>query len=117
MRTIRGGVLLTPQLGRYRNAVLHVRLLDVTRADAPATELDAVTVPAIDYTALTDEVVQFELTAPDWDPATSVSVSAHLDQSGRGDVVVGDALTTQAYDVNNRSDQDSVLVRLTAVGR
>jgi uncharacterized lipoprotein YbaY len=116
MRTVHGGVVLTPGLGPFRHATLRVRLLDVSRADAPATQLGEVVVPAVDYDATTDVVVPFEVGAPDWDPRSSVTVSAHLDRSGDGDVVAGDALTTQHYEVGGQGEGDRVLVRLTAVG-
>jgi len=116
MRTVHGGVVLTPELGACRGATLRVRLLDVTLADAPATELGEVVVPAVDYDATTERIVPFEVGAPDWEPGTSVIVSAHLDRSGDGDVVVGDALTTQHYEVSDLGEGDRLLVRLTHVG-
>jgi uncharacterized lipoprotein YbaY len=116
MRTVRGGVVLTPGLGPCRGATLRVRLLDVTRADAPAIQLGEVVVPAVDYDARSEVVVPFEVGAPDWDRGASVTVSAHLDRSGDGNVVVGDALTTRHYEVGVQSEDDSVLVRLSAVG-
>src|SRR5688572_30017347 len=112
MRTVHGGVVLTPSLGPCRSATLRVRLLDVTQADAPATQLGEVVVPAVDYDATTDVVVPFDVGAPDWESGASVIVSAHLDRSGDGAVVVGDALTTQHYEVGAQSEGDRLLVRL-----
>jgi uncharacterized lipoprotein YbaY len=111
MTTVTGRVLLTPELGAFVKAVLRVRVLDVTLADAPAREL-AVTVQDISYDGKGTLGVPFRLSA-DWAPGRRVVVEAHLDRSGSGVVESGDALTTESLPVP--AEPAPVTVRLRAV--
>jgi uncharacterized lipoprotein YbaY len=97
MPTLRGTVVLTPSLGRFHDATLHIRVLDVSEADAPAQQLAEVTVSPVTYDAATEETVPFTLSAPAWNPRNTITITAHLDQSGSGEVDAGDALTTQSH--------------------
>ncbi|MER5939732.1 YbaY family lipoprotein [Streptomyces sp. NPDC001928] len=111
MTTVSGRVLLTPDLGSFPRAVLRVRVLDVTLADAPSREL-AVTVQDLTYDGKGTLAVPFRLSA-DWAPGRSVVVDAHLDRSGSGVVESGDALTVRSTPVPD--EPVPVTVRLRAV--
>ncbi|WP_367323880.1 YbaY family lipoprotein [Streptomyces sp. HUAS ZL42] len=111
MTTVSGRVLLTPDLGAFSKAVLRVRVLDVTLADAPSQEL-AATVQDISYDGKGTLAVPFHLSA-DWTPGRRVVVDAHLDRSGSGVVESGDALTVQSLPVPE--EPAPVTVRLRAV--
>ncbi|MFI6010476.1 YbaY family lipoprotein [Streptomyces sp. NPDC051243] len=111
MATVSGRVLLTPDLGAFDEAVLRVRVLDVTVADAPARELTA-TAQDISYDGQGTVSVPFRLSA-DWGPRQRVVVDAHLDRSGSGVVESGDALTVQSLPVPE--EPAPVTVRLRAI--
>ncbi|SFR25878.1 hypothetical protein SAMN04488564_109119 [Lentzea waywayandensis] len=92
----------TPAFGR---AVLRVRLLDVTLADAPAiTKAEHVSEFSRDDTA--EQRLPFHL---DWD-GQALNVAAHVDVSGDGHVRHGDLLSTHAI-----SPADGVVVRVELV--
>lgn len=111
MTTVSGRVLLTPDLGAFEQAVLRVRVLDVTVADAPSYELTA-TAQDISYDGEGTRAVPFELSA-DWTQGQQVVVDAHLDRSGSGVVESGDALTVQSLPVPD--EPAPVTVRLRAI--
>jgi len=111
MATVTGRVLLTPDLGAFTEAVLRVRVLDVTLADTSAQEL-AVTVQDISYDGEGTFAVPFRLSAH-WTPGQRVVVDAHLDRSGSGLVETGDALTVESLPVP--AEPAPVTVRLRAV--
>ncbi|MFI7411675.1 YbaY family lipoprotein [Streptomyces sp. NPDC049627] len=111
MATVSGRVLLTPDLGAFEQALLRVRVLDVTVADAPSREL-AGTVQDVSYDGQDTVSVPFELAAR-WGPGQRVVVDAHLDRSGSGVVESGDALTVESLPVPE--EPAPVTVRLRAV--
>ncbi|MDX3659972.1 YbaY family lipoprotein [Streptomyces sp. ID05-26A] len=103
---MRGVVVIpagTPAFGR---AVLRVRLLDVTLADAPAVTLaEHVGEFSRDYTA--EQRVPFDFGLAD---GSMLSVAAHVDVSGDGQVRHGDLVTTSAVEPS-----DGVVVRVEPV--
>ncbi|KAA0931712.1 YbaY family lipoprotein [Streptomyces apricus] len=112
MTTVSGQVLVTPRLGPFRDAVLRVRVLDVTQADAPARELAAVVVEHFTYDGEGTVSVPFRLSA-EWGARRRVVVDAHLDRSGSGTVDTGDALTVESSPVTHQ--ETPVTVRLRPV--
>ncbi|MFD3308408.1 YbaY family lipoprotein [Streptomyces sp. NPDC058656] len=113
MTTVSGQVLVTPGLGPFRDAVLRVRVLDVTLADAPSHELAATAVEHFTYDGKGTVSVPFRLSAQ-WGPGRRVVVDAHLDRSGSGAVDTGDALAVESLPVPR--EEAPVTVRLRAVG-
>lgn len=91
--------------------VARVRLLDVSRADAPAV---AVAETSVELDGSSGDV-DFDLEVPDLDARSTYSLSAHVDVDGSGDVTEGDLLTTQHVDVSATSAHGSYDVPLQTV--
>jgi uncharacterized lipoprotein YbaY len=114
---IEGEVYAADAARRSARATAHVRLQDVSRADAAATtvaevQLDDVAVPA--DKAL---VVPFTLDVDDaqLDPRASYIVAVHIDLTGSGDVTSGDYITMQSVPAPLGADPARVEVPVRAV--
>jgi putative lipoprotein len=95
-REVRGQV-------RFRDAVaapatVHVRLEDVSRADAASTLVAELTLPLATSLPAGAEL-PFAIIAPHIDERARYAVRVHVDVSGTGEVEVGDLLSTTAYPV------------------
>jgi len=94
-------------------AVLRLRVEDVSAADRVAPVLARAEVPVAPDTRLVDAEVA--IPAGLVDPRMTYAVFAHLDVGGTGEVKSGDALTTQVYPVPAPSAPDQLDVRLTRI--
>lgn len=92
-------------------ATVHVRLEDVSRADAEAELVAELTLPLAASLPAGAEL-PFAIIAPEIDGHARYSVRAHVDVSGTGDVTVGDLLSTAAYPVLTLENPDEVTVEV-----
>jgi uncharacterized lipoprotein YbaY len=90
-------------------ATVHVRLEDVSRADAPSTLVAELTLP-LTASLPAGAALPFAIIAPHIDERASYTVRVHVDVSGTGDVTVGDLLSTTAYPVLTTGGPDDVTV-------
>ncbi|QZY29867.1 YbaY family lipoprotein [Nocardioides coralli] len=95
----------------HGHEVARVRLLDVSRADAPAVTVAETSIGLVG-TAL---AVDFDLDVPSLDPRATYALSAHVDTNGSGDVSVGDLLTMQHVGVSPTATDHSYDVPLQTV--
>jgi uncharacterized lipoprotein YbaY len=79
-------------------AVCHVRLHDVSRADAASVVVAESTV-TVDLSTDGGEI-PFELDVGDLDRSATYALSAHVDTTGSGEVSAGDFLTTEHHPVS-----------------
>lgn len=94
-------------------ALVTLRLVDVSRADACALTLDEHTVlltPAAGRQEPAQEfqTVVVDLSAPELDPRSSYALTAHVDLTGSGEVAPGDLITTMHVGVSTH-DVDRVV--------
>lgn len=95
---IEGEVHAADAAGRSARATAHVRIQDVSRADAAATTIAEVRLDDVAVRAGELLVVPFALDVDETqlDPRASYIVAVHVDLTGSGDVTSGDYITTQS---------------------
>jgi uncharacterized lipoprotein YbaY len=106
-REVRGKVRFTDAVSAP--ATIHVRLEDVSRADAASTLMAELVLPLATSLPAGAEL-PFAIIAPHSEERASYSVSVHVDVSGTGDVTVGDLLSTVSYPVLRSGAPDDVTV-------
>ena len=120
MTLVTGHVKFEQDPPKFSNAVLTVKLADVSLADAqsPVIAIQTQSVRAEDINGLT-----FELTpsgdAPEINPRASYSVSAHLSlhpNDNPTEIRQGDYLTTQSYPVLTQGNPSSIDVEVKHIG-
>jgi uncharacterized lipoprotein YbaY len=96
---LRGEVEFPEVASPVRGATLHVRLLDVSRADASARIVAGTVLENVSVTAAGHRIV-FALEVGDLDTRSTYSLEAHLDVDGSGEVTSGDYRTMEHFDVS-----------------
>ncbi len=114
---IEGEVYAADPARRSAHATAHVRLQDVSRADAAATTVAEVQVDDVVVPTVEALVVPFTLDVDDarLGPPASYIVTAHVDFTGSGDVTSGDYITTQSVPAPLGADRARVEVPVHAV--
>ena len=83
-----------------RDAIVRVRLLDVSRADASSETVAEQTIRGVSLKAgNAADSVSFAFAAPELDPSRSYTIAAHVDVNGSGDIEPGDYLTMESVPV------------------
>lgn len=97
--------------------VVRTRLLDVSRADAPAriiVEKRLVDVEIPGGSGI--EAIAFSLPDAECvDERADLTVSVHVDWNGSGEIEKGDLVTTQTYPVDTARDWQEVQIELAQV--
>lgn len=99
----------------FSGAVVHVRLDDVSRADAPAIEVARLDIPDVSYQP-GDPPLEFSLPTPSLDPAARYEIRAHADLDGAGHVTRGDQITMESYPVLTGGSPNRIRLRLRRIG-
>lgn len=81
------------------DATLHVRLLDVSRADAAAETVAADSVEHVSVTT-SGRRIPFAIVVDDLDERHAYAIEAHLDIDGSGEVERGDYRTMEHFGVS-----------------
>lgn len=110
MGQIRGDVTIETARHRVSNGVLRVRLIDVSRADAPAVVMSELEIVGVNVES-GDEHFEFHLEAPELDPRSSYALEAHLDANRSGETTAGDYRTMEHIGVSSQDRVVSVPVR------
>jgi uncharacterized lipoprotein YbaY len=97
-----------------RGGTLWVRLVDVGRADAPATTVAEKAIPGVTILSAADRV-DFVLDVPDLDARKRYAVEAHLDVDGSGVTSVGDYRTMEHFGVRPETIDQPVTVQVRPV--
>lgn len=97
-----------------RGGTLRVRLIDVSRADAPASTVAEEVIPGVTIQSAADRV-GFVLDVPHLDRGHRYAVEAHLDVNGSGETSVGDYRTMEHFAVRPESVDQRVTVRVRPV--
>ena len=114
MTQLQGEVELVTAPHPVVGGTLRIRLVDVSRADAPATVIAEVSIPNVTMQSVADRI-GFILDGPDLDPAHSHALEAHLDATGSGETSVGDYRTMEHIGVSAATAGDTFSIRLRPV--
>ena len=112
---VSGEVVFSEPLHRSGSAVVRVRLLDVTRADADAEVLAEQVIPDVKLEPEGRPRVPFELFGNPQDERRRCIVDVHVDLTGDGEVKVGDWITMASHPVVTRGQPTTVTVRVREV--
>ena len=99
MALVSGDVTFAAQPELPPEAVLRVRLLDTTYADAPALVISELLVRDIAEEANAGKPVPFLLSAERVNPRSTYTIIAHVALSGGEAIEPGDYISTQSYPV------------------
>ena len=111
---VRGQVMIEQFADPVTGAVLTVRLVDVSRADASSITKAKSVFRDVALTSSTDAVA-FELRSLDVRPPGRYAVEAHLDVDCSGDITQGDYLTMESFPVDPALPEATVELRLRYV--
>jgi hypothetical protein len=114
MPQLRGEIEFASAPHAVADGVLHIRLLDVSRADASATLVAEEVIPAVSMRSV-DDRLGFILDVPGLDPRATYTVEAHLDADGSGEVSVGDYRTMEHIPVTAATLDAAVTVPLRPI--
>ena len=98
-------------------AVIRVRLLDTTMADAPSVPISEVTLRGRDLggpEALASGI-RYELSTPKLESTNRYEIAVHVDVEDTGEISAGDYLTTAAHPVPTGRDSAEVDVQVRRI--
>jgi len=94
-----GDVRIIPEVDNsIVQATIHVRLLDVSRADASSETVASVVVESVSL--IPGRPVGFVLDVGELDTRHTYSLEAHVDVDGSQEYAIGDYLTMEHFDVS-----------------
>ena len=99
----------------FAGATVRVRLLDVTRADAPSRTVAEVTIPGVSHPGGRGDIA-FARPGAGVDPRAHYIVHVHVDVDGDGGVSSGDLITMASHPVLTFGHPNRVTVRVRPVG-
>jgi len=99
MRLIRGEVTFEEGPADISGAAVHVRVEDVSRADAASLTVAEWKVPALPAGTTTSSVIPFEVAVESLDARGRYSLRAHVDVDRDGRTSVGDFITMEEFPV------------------
>ena len=111
---IRGAIKFKGPITDISGAVVSVRLVDVSRADAVACTLSEYRV-SLSYKTNTSTKIPFELDVNIIDTIGNYTIMVHIDLNGDGKVCIGDYITMQSFPVYRDSLSDYYLVEVCRV--
>ena len=110
------GVIRLPEgAPAFTGATVRVRLLDVTRADAPSRTVAELTIPHVSHSGGAGGIA-FALPAEGVDPRMHYVVHVRVDIEGNRRVSAGDFITTESHPVLTFGHPSRLTVRVRAVG-
>ncbi len=117
MCQVSGVIALTGWRGETGPATVYVRVLDTSRADAPARRIAEAVRPVARLDAVVRDGLPFSIALESLDPRARYEVDVLVDLDGDGKISAGDYLSTQAYPVLTRGYPDRVDVLVQPVKR
>lgn len=113
-RVIEGDILFEDLQSPFSGATVHVRLEDVSLADAPSKVLSEVVLHDVSVNVKSFSV-PFSIRIPALDERSMYSLMVHVDVSGSGTVTKGDYLTMENYPVPLPPGRGRVRIRIRPV--
>lgn len=115
-RTIRGTIHLPPAADLPPGATTHVRVIDVSMADAEAQVVTESVLHDVAAKAARGEPLTFELAADlDPRPTSSYAVSVHIDALGDNLLKSGDLINMQRYPVNAEEPEQELEIQVKKI--
>lgn len=115
MPLIRGEVAFESGPADISGAAVHVRVEDVSRADAASISVAEWNLPALPRGTSTSSVIPFEVTVQPLDARARYSLRAHVDVDRDGRTSPGDFITMEEFPVS-RAAADFYRLRVRRVG-
>jgi putative lipoprotein len=97
--TVTGAIVFPESMPAGPSATIHVRIEDVSLADAPATVVTSVTLENVAIPPPADQPVVFAIPVETYDPRMRYGVRVHVDRDGDGRVSGGDLVSTSHHPV------------------
>ncbi len=113
--TVTGAIVFPENLPAGAPATIHVRIEDVSRADAPATAVAGVTLEDVAVPPPSGEAMTFAIPVQTHDPHMTYGVRVHVDRDGDGQVSVGDLVSTSHHPVLTRDGGTEVSIPVSEV--
>lgn len=117
MCQVSGVIVLTGWRGETGPATVYVRVLDTSRADAPARRIAEAVQTAARLDLVARDGLPFSITLATLDPRARYEIDVLVDMDGDGKVSAGDYLSTRAYPVLTRGYPDRVEVLVQPIKR
>ena len=110
---VKGEIFLEDAQRSFTGATVHVRLEDVSYADAPSRVVTEQMIRDVSHESGTENILNFTLYGDAPDEKGRYIVTVHVDLHGQGRVTRGDYLSMESYPVltHGRPSQVSVRVR------
>jgi Type III secretion system lipoprotein chaperone (YscW) len=99
MGVVTGRIFLEGWQGEPGPAMVYVRVLDTSRADASAVTVSTLAIRDVALDLMDKDGIDFSLDIPAVDPRTRYTVSVLVDLNGDGQSSPGDYRSMQAYPV------------------
>ena len=111
--TVTGTIVVPEGVAPGPPATVHVRVEDVSLADAPSVTVASAVLPNVPMPP--DAPVAFWLVVGGFDPSRTYSVRVHVDRDGDGRVSTGDLVSTSHHGVLTRGAGTEVTVPVSVV--
>lgn len=112
---VSGEIVFDESAPPFAGAVIHIRLEDVSRADAASREVARLDIPGYSHSPGA-KPLQFSLSAGGIDPSRRHELRVHVDLNGNGQVDAGDQISMESYPVLTQGYPKHATVRLRRVG-
>jgi uncharacterized lipoprotein YbaY len=112
---VQGEILLWEAERCFTGATVHVRLEDVSYADAPSRVVAQQVIPDVSHESGTKHTLRFALYGDVPDEKGSYIVTVHVDLCGQGRVTRGDYLSVESYPVLTHGWPNQISIRLREV--
>jgi uncharacterized lipoprotein YbaY len=113
--SLRGKIVFEDHSSAFDDAAIHIRLEDVTRADAAAVLVTEKVLQPVSHPAGMTDGPEFEMPVHLPDRSALYSVRVHVDVHRNGQITRGDFISTQSYPVLTRGHLDSVEIKVREV--
>jgi uncharacterized lipoprotein YbaY len=113
--TVEGDIEFEDLTSPIDGATIHIRVEDVSRADAPAIRLVEQVISDVMLMGPGRVSVPFSMQVSLPDPNGQYSLRVHVDLRGNGLVEAGDYITTQSYPVSASAGSSRMLVQVRRV--
>jgi uncharacterized lipoprotein YbaY len=112
---VKGEILLGEAQRSFTGATVHVRLEDVSYADAPSRVVAEQVISDVSHESGTEHTVRFALYGDVPDERGRYQVTVHVDLHGQGRVARGNYLSMESYPVLTQGRPNQVSVRVREV--
>lgn len=115
MPVFEGEILLSPGVKPFRDAIVRVRLLDVSRADAPSRIVAEEIISGASYEPGGARTIAFRLRTGPLEDHAHYILGAHIDLQGTGTPQRGDLVTVESYPVARTKCSDRVQMQVEEI--